>query len=85
MIFNIENTKGKQVQVYDAMGKPINIVRWYDTVTRMAEIVVPTGKSVHGDGKGMVMVVVGDGPDHKVATAQTHLAGSWIIVDGVRY
>lgn len=85
MIFDIKNTKGKKVQVYDAMGKPINIVRSYDTITRWAEIVVPTGKRARHGHSAMMMVVVGDGLDKKVATAQVQLLGSWIVVDGERY
>lgn len=88
MIFTIKNTKGKKVELYDAMDKQITIARSYNTATRMAEIVVPTGKTrrrTKHNPSGLLFAVVNDGISGKVATARVQLLGSYIIVNGKRY
>lgn len=77
MIFDVENTKGKKVELRDSMGKPVKFCRRYDTATRCATILVVSSV----DGGKARFAVTRDG----VATAEVYLPGSVIEVDGSTY
>jgi len=75
MIFNIKNTQGKKVKVFDPLGNIIKSAVYYCAITREVRFLAnslkyPTKIAIR-DGKPIIITAIWE--------------NSWIEVDGVRY
>lgn len=75
MIFNLKNTKGRKIKVFDPFGNVIKAATYYDAVSREVEFYA-TAK--HNPERFAA-------PYGRMVKVRCHMIGSWIEVDGVRY
>ena len=84
MLFNMKNTTGKKIKVVDAVGKEVQFVQSYDTVTRNAVIAVTNG-TLNEKGHPNFIVHRNKEGINTVLKTKVSLRGSKIFVDGVEY
>lgn len=75
MFFDLKNTKGKKVKVFDPFGNLIKAATYYDPVSREVEFYATSTK----DPLKFAC------PYGRLIKVRCHMIGSWIEIDGVRY
>lgn len=81
-VFMVENTRGRKVEVLDALGNRINYVAWYNPNTREAELYLVGG--IYQERPRFIVTGRTWGKNH-VARTRVKLPGSSIVVDGTEY